>query len=372
MRICILTQPLDKNYGGLLQAYALQQVLKEMGHEPTTLRLKPLYAFTASRAELYWKTFRRFLSRLKGNKNVVYFNPDAEWHYNRRCNPSMEHFIDDKLDCIEADIPLDTRKLPAFDAYIVGSDQVWRPVFSPRLTNFYLDFLGDLPVRRIAYAASFGVDAWEAQEKTTEVIRRLARRFDRISVREASAVDLCREHLGVEAVLVPDPTLLLTREDYLAYVAAAPDVQIPAQPYLATYFIDYNDHKTALVSDFARKHGLSVVDAGAFDWASGSDPVAHWLAVIAHAGYVITDSFHGTVLSLLFRKDFITFDNGWRGSSRFHTLLDAFGLRDRLVDANEVSGIVIPPLDPEAVSRQLASLRDRGTAFLKEALTLRD
>ena len=369
MRICILTQPLDKNYGGLLQAYALQRVLREMGHEPTTLRLKPLYAFTASRAELYWKTFRRFLSRLKGNKNVKYFNPDAEWHYNRRCNPSMELFINEELDVLEADIPLDLRKLPAFDAFIVGSDQVWRPVFSPRLTNFYLDFLGDQPVRRIAYAASFGVDTWEATEKLTERIRPLAQRFDRISVREASAIDLCREHLGVEAVLVPDPTLLLTREDYLTYIVDSQDVQVPSKPYLATYFIDHNDRKTALVSDFARKHGLSVVDAGQFDWASGRDPVAHWLACVADADYVVTDSFHGTVLSLLFRKDFITFDNGWRGSSRFHTLLGAFDLTDRLVDADKVSEILIPPVNQEDLSRQLALQQGRGIAFLTEVLS---
>lgn len=371
MKICILTQPLDKNYGGLLQAYALQRVLREMGHEVTTLRFKPLYAHTSSRAELYWKTFRRFLSRLKGNKNVVYFNPDAEWHYNRRCNPSMEHFINDKLDVLEADIPLDSRKLPPFDAYIVGSDQVWRPVFSPRLTDFYLDFLGDRPARRIAYAASFGVDTWEASEKLTERIRPLARHFDRISVREASAIDLCREHLGVEAVLVPDPTLLLTREDYLAYIADSQDVQVPAKPYLATYFIDYDDHKTALISDFARKHGLSIVDVGQFDWASGIDPLAHWLAGLANAEYVITDSFHGTALSLLFRKDFITFDNGWRGSSRFHTLLDAFGLQDRLIDADKVSEVVIPPVNREDLSRRLAIQQDKGISFLKDALAAR-
>ena len=372
MRICILTQPLDKNYGGLLQAYALQRILRDMGHEATTLRLKPLYAQSSSQAELYWKTFRRFLSRLKGNKNIVFCNPDAEWQYNRQRNPSLERFIDGKLNCLEANIPLDARKLPAFDAYIVGSDQVWRPVFSPRLTNFYLDFLGDQPVRRIAYAASFGVDTWEATEKLTERIRPLAHRFDRISVRETSAVDLCRDHLGVDADLMPDPTLLLTRDDYLAYVADTPDIPVSSRPYIATYFIDPNNSKATLVSDFARKHNLPVINVRQFDWTSGIDPAAHWIAGMANADYILTDSFHGTVFSLLFRKDFITFDNGWRGSSRFHTLLEAFGLRDRLVKADNVSEVIIPPVDPEAVSRQLTFQRDRGISFLAGALAPRN
>ena len=369
MRICILTQPLDKNFGGLLQAYALQKVLKEMGHEVTTLRFKPLYAQTASRMDFYWKYFRRLLSRIKGNKDITYLSPDAEWQYKRRCAPSLEHFINDKLSCMEASIPLDTRKLPTFDAFIVGSDQVWRPVFSPRLTNFYLDFLKDLPVRRIAYAASFGVDTWEVPKKTTEIIRRLAKRFDRISVREASAVDLCREYLGVEADLMPDPTLLLKREDYLAFIADCPNVQIPSHPYIATYFIDPTDRESSLVADFAREHHLPIINIGDFDWAGGSDPVAHWLSGIANAAFVITDSFHGTVFSLLFQRDFITFDNGWRGSSRFHTLLDTFGMSERLVNMYETDRIVIPAISRESISRQLIIQQAKGRAFLTEYLS---
>ena len=371
MRICILTQPLDKNYGGLLQAYALQRVLREMGHEPTTLRFKPLYAQYSSRFELCWKIVRRFLSRLKGNKKIVRLHPDAEWLNNRQRNPSMELFINDKLNCLEANIPLDTRKLPDFDAYIVGSDQVWRPVFSPKLTHFYLDFLGDLPVRRIAYAASFGVDVWEATGKMSACLRALAQRFDRISVREASAVTLCQDYLGVKAELMPDPTLLLTRNDYLAYIAETPDIQLPDKPYVATYLIDPDNQESSLIAGFAQEHELCVVDAGRFDWTGGADPVAHWLAVIANAEYVITDSFHGTVFSLVFQKDFITFNNFWRGSSRFHTLLDSFGMRDRLVEADKVSEVVIPSLDPETISRLLTIQRDKGIAFLTEALAPR-
>lgn len=101
------------------------------------------------------------------------------------------------------------------DAYVVGSDQVWRPAFNlgPRLGNMFLDFAGD-DVKKISYAASFGCKEWEYTEEQERMCGKLAKRFDAISVREASGVDLCKEHFGVDATLVLDPTLLLNKEDY--------------------------------------------------------------------------------------------------------------------------------------------------------------
>ncbi|MBQ6244042.1 MAG: polysaccharide pyruvyl transferase family protein [Bacteroidales bacterium] len=367
MRICILTQPLEKNYGGILQAYALQKVLAAMGHEVTTLRFKPLYAQASSRIGFYWKIFRRFLSKLKGNKGIRHSNPDRQWAQYRQVNRVLEEFIEKQLHCLEADIPLDSRKLPPFDAFIVGSDQVWRPVFSPCLTDFYLGFLRDDRPLRIAYAASFGVDEWESSEEQTAVLRKLAQRFDRISVREASGVALCKDHLGVEAELMPDPTLLLTREDYLGLCQDG-SYGLPDQPYVATYFIDPNPRKEELVAAFAEQHHLPVVPLGRFNWDSGSDSMEKWLTGLAGAEYIVTDSFHGTVFSLIFRKDFISFVNWWRGSSRFHTLLEAFDLQDRLVDPDSISAFDISQTDKEAFARKLSLQREKGLTYLSEAL----
>src|SRR5690606_19965537 len=96
-----------------------------------------------------------------------------------------------------------------YDAVIVGSDQTWRPRYSPNIYNYFLDFLRDENVRRIAYASSFGTDKWEYNDKQTDRCSKLAKEFDMISVREKSGVDLCIRHLGVEALAVLDPTLLL-------------------------------------------------------------------------------------------------------------------------------------------------------------------
>ena len=366
MRICILTQPLERNYGGILQAYALQKALRDLGHQPTTLRFMPLYAQTSSRVELYWKTFRRFLSKLKGNRYINKINPEKEWEYFKQFNSVMEGFIRTNIHCLDVRTPLKYKSLPKFDAFIVGSDQVWRAVFSPCLPHFFLDFLEDAPVRRIAYAASFGLDFWETPEQTTEIIRPLAQRFDRISVRELSGVDLCKTYLGVDAELMPDPTLLLTREDYLALCDKTSEAT-PTEPYVAVYVIDSRDKTNELIARFEEEHQLPVVRIGRFNWENGSEPMESWIRGFARARYVITDSFHGTVFSLIFGKDFITFNNGWRGAGRFHTLLDNFDLADRLVDADKVSEISIPPIDRERVCRGLAELREKGISFLAEA-----
>lgn len=374
MRICILTQPLEKNYGGILQAYALQKALSDMGHQVTTLRFKPLYAQSSSKVGLYWKTFRRFLSKLKGNKSIIYCNPEEQWKHYREINRSIESFINDNINCLEANVPLKLKHLPPFDAFIVGSDQVWRPVFSPCLKNFFLDFLKEEKnknVKRLAYAASFGVDEWDISEKTTKDILPLAQRFDKISVREESGIELCKSHLEVVGELMPDPTMLLSQEDYLKLCN---DFQSNkgGRPYVATYFIDRNKSFDPLVSDFARKHDLDVVPVGGFNWKKGSIPIEQWISGIANAECVITDSFHGSVFSLIFLKDFITFNNSWRGTSRFETLFKVFDMNDRLTDPNGINGIDIPPIDKEQVTRILKSQKEKGLSFLYDSLAYKD
>ena len=351
--------------------FLLQKALRDMGHEVTTLRFMPVYAQTSSKLELYWITFLRFLLKLKGNPNINKYNPEKEWDFFRQFNSKLEAFICENIRCLDVKTPLKYDALPRFDAFIVGSDQIWRPCLSPCLPHFYLDFLGEAHVRRISYAASFGSDIWEAPEEMTNNLSTLAARFDRISIREHSGVELCRKHLGVEAELMPDPTVLLTRDDYMALCEKPSEPELD-QPYIAVYLIDSQDDQNKLIVKFAKEHQLPIVRIGNFNWEKGSDPMESWISGITRARYVITDSFHGTVFSLLFGKDFITFNNGWRGADRFHTLLGYFGLSDRLIRADKITEIVIPPLDQEAVSRQLALLRQSGISFLTEVTATKE
>ena len=103
-----------------------------------------------------------------------------------------------------------------FDAYVVGSDQVWRPTYNlgDKLFDMYLAFADGQQVKRLSYAASFGVDKWEYSDDQTRICSELAKQFDAISVREKSGVKLCADNLGVDAIHVLDPTMLLDPSDY--------------------------------------------------------------------------------------------------------------------------------------------------------------
>lgn len=156
---------------------------------------------------------------------------------------------------------LEDKRTPAaagnehIDAYVVGSDQVWRPVFSPCITNYYIDFDQRDHIIRIAYAASFGVDTWEYDRQAQQVCAGYAKKFDAISVREDSGVTLCRNYLGVAAEHVLDPTMLLRREQYEKL--ATDRHALASRGNLLTYILDPSPEKSTIVGNVSRKLGLT-------------------------------------------------------------------------------------------------------------------
>lgn len=186
MRICILTQPLHTNYGGLLQAYALQAILKQMGHEVWTEDRK-------------WKrplivNVKQLIARLIKYKGLYYPTDRQEQYMAQKTIPFIRKYIT-TTEPISSNTKKELRKYH-FDAYLVGSDQVWRPIYSYCLSNYFLDFTIGQHVKRIAYAASFGTSKWEFTEGQTTRCAALAKQFDAISVREDSGVVLCKKILG--------------------------------------------------------------------------------------------------------------------------------------------------------------------------------
>lgn len=365
MRICILTQPLGANYGGILQAYALQKVLRDMGHDVTTLRFAPEAPWwIPSGFKKKMLTFRRFVSKyIKGNKEIVFCDPVRQTRYSFE---GLNRFVEKCIHHLDVKAPLSQGKIPTFDAYIVGSDQVWRPKYSPNLPDFYLGFLADSPAIRIAYAASFGVDIWEADEEVTARIRPLAQRFDAISVREESGIKLCEKYLGVKAVAMPDPTLLLTASDYRALYSSSEETGT----YIAAYILDRDEQTLAFTNRFANRLGLPVKNIGVFDWAKSADSPEQWLNSIAKASFVITDSFHGTVFSILFNKEFLSLLNIERGASRFTSLLENLGLQDRMISKETLEQKLpnLQQIDYEKVAEMVNAIRIRGLSFLRDNL----
>lgn len=376
MKIGILTLPLHANYGGILQAYALQTVLERMGHEVALID-----------RSLYWGAgpVRRFLVyanrvlKMAMGKNVEFFKERKADELLRIPRQYTELFIGEHIHRRSV-VRYRQVRPKDYDAIVVGSDQVWRPeYFYDYIGNAYLAFAKDWKIGRVAYAASFGTDVWEYTQEQTETCARLAKYFDAVSVREESGVDLCREYLGVDAVQTLDPTLLLQKDDYDALIrmAAAPDTS--SGPALASYILDRSPEKMAVASALAGSLGLETVninsryeDHSAPAHERIQPPVEFWLRSIRDAGFVLTDSFHACVFSIIFRKPFAVIGNEGRGMARFTSLLSRTGLTGRLISpdisAGSLASLAESAIDYDAVHQALAGLQRESLSFLETSL----
>lgn len=313
MNIGIITQPLIGNYGGVLQTYALQQVLKKTKNNSVLIDFLPRGQSFARYILSCIKTF------------LLSFSSQKKRPYNKRIHNNRSLLFEDflkkyiqKTPVVRAYSPIIVQNYK-FDAILVGSDQVWRPKFNCRIKDMFLKFAENFPIKRIAYAASFGVDVWEYTPKQTVKCAVLAQKFDAISVREESGIKLCKEHLGVEATWVLDPTLLLKKEDYLLICR---DVPICTEKFLAVYALDENELVKCSYEKEAVARGLVVKKFYADSKSTLTVP--EWLAMFRDASYVVTDSFHGTVFSIIFDKEFKCLYNKSRGSARFESLLKLY------------------------------------------------
>ena len=377
MRIGILTLPLHTNYGGILQAYALQTVLERMGHQvefltpPITPKTMPLLHRILSIGK------RSCQKYILGHKDITI---DRIKEYNRK-------YIDGSVNTrlfVQKNIherlllSLSEVKPSDYDAYIVGSDQIWRQAFNhiwkdQKIDDVYLGFTKGWSVRRIAYAASFGKDEIEIKKETDlEKCRKALARFNAVSTREESGVKICSEFLGYKkARWMPDPTLFLCKEDYEQLISKESLAEDRNQ--LLSYLLDDNVEKSALRDKIAKELNLKVNITNTVDYIKEGDdmnpqpPVEEWLSAFAKAKYVITDSFHACVFSIHFHRQFTVIANKERGLARFVSLLKMFGLESRIIySANEYKPL--PDIDYAKIEKRLGEIRSKATNFLKENL----
>ena len=370
MRICILTQPLQTNYGGLLQAYALQTVLKRVGHEVWTEDRREnrdnLLGVLKNNAKILLGPIRKFYYPTISEKKII--SKNTNFFIQKYINTTCPIYSTNKSLFGEYN----------FDAFIVGSDQVWRPMYSYGIYNYFLDFTIGKNVKRIAYAASFGTDQWEFTPEQTAVCSELAKQFDAISVREDSAIGLCRQYLNINAVQLPDPTLLLDKNDYLEIIKNDRPENSHSGGIL-TYILDDSEIKRSVVQKVSSKlklNSFSVMPQAQFKDVGKKGiekciypPVAEWLQGFADADFVVTDSFHGTVFSIIFNKPFISIANGKRGTSRFTSLLKTFGLEDRLIYSDkDLKGCLFSDIDFAEINIVHKKKREEALKFLTNAL----
>ena len=379
MRIGILTQPLRNNYGGLLQSYALQKVLMTAGHDPITLdqgnkKVSKLHLVVYQLK----RQIQHYVNPVKYKRPICRLSAEEESIVRK----NIKYFIDKYIHHTKIlrtidDIRVESERL-GIDGFVVGSDQCWRASYNYHFQAMFLSFVeNNHMIKKIAYAASFGTDTWELNEKKTELYKKLASKFDLVTVRELSGMDICKNILGVDSVHVLDPTMLLRAEDYcqLVHVEQEPE----SEGDLFYYILDPSSKKQSFIEQVCTKNGMTsfmvlpkykeeycVRQQVKNDIEGCVYPrVTQWLRAFIDAKMTIVDSFHGTVFSILFNKPFWVIKNGDRGNTRFTSLLSIFGLENRLVDENMLGSIDCnTPIDWEPVNRIL----DDKRTFCKELL----
>lgn len=374
MEIAIITLPLNTNYGGILQAFALQRILSQIGHKAVVIDT-PYSVSLPIKTKYLVYIKRAFLRYIKG-KDIEVF-PDIALNKQERIK--REHtsqFIDKHIErLLVKDIT--QIKENDFDCFVVGSDQIWRCIYNryfPGTRNAFLDFTKKWNVKRIAYSASFGTDEWEYSQEDTHECAKLAKLFDAISVRESSAVNICKEKFGVEATHLLDPTMLVLTDEYIKLFQEA---KIPkSSGNLMCYILDRNCETTQIINEIATSKNLTpfYTNSKAEDPSAPiseriQPPVERWLRSFHDAEFVITDSFHACVFSILFKKPFIVYGNKSRGMARFSSLLKTFELEERLVTSPlEAKKIIDKPIDWEKVYKILTKFRAKSMDFLQTNL----
>ena len=370
MRIGIITQPLHANYGGLLQNYALQQILIRAGYEVETIDWE---GKTGIREILYRMKMYVLHAFLPNKYPQLRYQPTQKERETIQCNTNyfINKYINHTAVINSYEGFVKQAAIGKYNAYVVGSDQCWRPCYNAFLSSMFLDFVQDKQVKRIAYAASFGTDKWEFTPQQTAVCALLAKKFDMVSVREDSGVKLCKEHLGVDAVHVLDPTMLLTKEDYIQLIENEKEPK--SDGTLFNYILDPDAKKSAFIHKVAKANGLKafqVLPKCQTETRTKEDVkkriedcvfpgVTTWLRAFMDAEMTIVDSFHGMVFSIIFNKPFWAIGNVSRGMSRFTSLLKMFHLEDRLLDADNLDdGDFSKPIDWTKVNGILEEKRE--------------
>ena len=360
-KIGILTFHCASNYGAVLQTYAMQTVLRNLGHTPEVIDYRPGYV---------WYAHRPFRPRslndacISGIKLIKARRFDAFRTAHLTMTP--KHY--DTLDVLRS-------SPPACDALLCGSDQIWNPAWGTAGADpaYFLDF-GPEKAVRIAYAASFGTP--ELPPGQRDRISALLRRLDHVSVREDSAVALTQSLGVLNPVWLPDPSLLLS--DY-TQIAAPADIR---GRYTFAYLLEDSPLASAACAFTSSHLNARCVTAEVYRpwWAKGGLEVIHpsperWLGLIAESAAVVTNSFHGTAFSILNRKPFVVV--AWSGGhswadARARSLLRRLGLEHRFVsdaDPATLQRLLDQPEDWEAVHTKLSLWRSEAHGFLNGALS---
>ncbi len=333
------------NYGAVLQAYALQSYLISKGVDTQIIDYVP------GRVSL-----TKMLAALKGH-NFKYFKKKK----------LLRKFCEQELRLTKKTYRSNralTGCKDLYDAVICGSDQIWNESFTlgaegrPTL-SYYLNFVGSR-TKKVAYSVSFGTSA--LQERTVELIAPQVTEFFKISVRERTGQEILNK-IGISAELTVDPTLLLTKEKYEKLFI---NRTLPRPKKVFTYILHEGQKTAQEVCHLVQRHFNQPQTDGNELYIE----LCQWLNDLAHAEFVVTNSFHGAVFSLLFHRPFVLLPVENSGmNDRIQTLMGAVGLSQRIVTSvQEAQQLLQQQIDWDAVDARLSDMRRSSENYLNEVI----
>lgn len=357
-KTAILTWHYYNNFGSALQAYALQNVIEQLGYHTQILNYRNLKFGKQNQNKQKLQSLMHILF----SKRIRRFSYPYQFFQQKYLRQTR----------MVTDVEDLTRISRSFDTVICGSDQIWAPnVYNP---VYLLKYIPD-EVRKVSYAASIGLS--EIPDSLVQAYREALQRFYAVSIREIIGKSLLHEKCGVEAKVVLDPTLLLTRKQWERIESTVADVK--GKNYLFCYFLKENNNYRNRVEQFAKENNMDVIGWSARkqddEWMTQLNQIGpcEFLWLIHNATGVVTDSYHGTIFSLIYHKRFITIERfnaneGICQNSRIDQLRSNFGLSNEIVPQNLPGKLCVADTDYSLFDEQLEKLRESSISFLKEAL----
>lgn len=383
-KVGIVSCYFKNNYGSMLQAYATQKVLDDMNLENETFNISKNidfkngkkkyyksqifnYSFIKSKFGMIWlKVYRKINKKLNSNIKI---REQMYEEFRKEFNLTKPYYTYKELEEVSN----------KYSTILVGSDQLWLPVNV--VADYYtLNWVKE-NVNKVSYSTSFGVS--QIPEKYKELYKNFLERINYISVREDSGCKLVNDLTGREATLVCDPTILLNKDEWMEIQETKPIID---KKYILCYFLGKNIEHRKFSERLKEKTGYQIVSLNHGDeYVKYSDKFAdiipydvgpkEFLNLIRNAEYVCTDSFHGTVFSLINNVKFYTFEryssknSKVSTNSRIYSLLDLMGLKNRILKGTEkIDDVINYKMNFEEVNNKLEDFRNKSKKFLKEAL----
>jgi hypothetical protein len=327
-RIGIIAYTNSNNIGNQLLKYAMDMLLKSFGFQPTLISIK-----------VKWKKSKKsvnadFLKKYLNVKEIRNYSTDLNEN--------------------------------EFDILVVNSDQVWAYNFKYILDVGFLSFAKNWNIRKFVYAASLGYEHWTNSTDVINSAKILINQFSGVSVREENSIEIINQYLGIRPLLVLDPTLLIDKDYYLEIIKNFKMNMDINKNYLCSYILDKSELKTNYIKKVSNRLKLHIINIK----VGVKDFIEKFLFSINRCKSVITDSFHGTVFAIIFKKPFITFINIKRGNMRFLSLNKTLLLDNRFIYPKKEINLDIDMLTevPKINITNFNILKERSILFLKKNL----